>query len=156
MKSYKWKTESIDLDSLVVLRSEKSADLFFEKIYPHWPEPIVVSADGAFPKDQQLKDFSIEQLKTNKDLRVILFGGDLKNTLNIISDKILYIDYFLVNDLYRFVPSESAFNWTERGIARFCYNWILMNNVDDRKSFLDQRSTFNPESSKWYVNMLYE
>lgn len=156
MKSYKWETESIDLESVVVLRSEKSANIFFENIYPHWPEPVVVSADGIFPKDQKLKDFSMEKLRTDEKLPVILFGGDLKKTLNIISNKIFYMDEFLKSDLYRFYPGEAAFNWTERGIARFCFHWSRMNRIDDRKSFNDQRNTFNPESCKWYINMLYE
>lgn len=153
---YKWHTESIFLNSIVVLKSEKSASLFLEKIYPYWTESVIVSADGAFPKDQQLKEFAFEQLKTNKDLPVILFNGNLQQQLEIVSNKILPLDIFFRDDMYRFDASEAYFNWNERSIARLCFQWVNLVNKNSRETYIDMREMFNPESIKWYINMVYE
>lgn len=154
--TFNWHSESVQINSITILPTEKSAQEFLDKIYPHWTDTIVVSADGVFPKDTTLKNLVIDSLSSNVNLPVVVFGANSLKKITVASTKKLIMDDFFLNDMYRFDSSESAFNWNARSIAMFCLIWVNQNGSEVRENYADFREMFNPESVKWYVNMIYE
>jgi hypothetical protein len=155
MIEYKWSSESIQVNSITVVRSAESAELFMQTIYQHWADTIVVSVDGAYPKDTQLKELVMSKLQTDVAVPVVVFGASCLQTLEIVSTKILVMDGFFMADFYRFDSSECVFDWNERKIAAFIAKWVnqLTNN---RKDYFDYRPLYHPDSIKWYHRLIFE
>jgi hypothetical protein len=151
---YNWQKESIRIDSVTIFRSADSAKIFLEKVYPHWPETIIVSADGEFPQDIKLKNLVIDRLGKNENLPIIVFGRAALENLEIVSKKKLIMDEFLDKAMYKFDKSEKVFDWNEYNIAMFCFLWVSQNK-DLRINYADMRETYNPESINWYNNLIY-
>lgn len=154
--TYKWHSESVQINSVTIFKTEQSAQEFVDKIYPHWTDTIVVSADGAFPKDQILKGLVLNSLENRDDLPVVVFGFTALQGMKIASQKKLIMDEFLNNDMYRFDNSESVFNWNARSIAMFCFLWVSQNSNELRPSYADMRPMYNPDSVRWYNNLIYD
>jgi hypothetical protein len=153
---YKWHSESVQFNSITILRSEKSAQTFLDKIYPHWTDTIVVTADGVFPKSQQLKEAALSLLSSEDKLPVVVFGATSLESIPVVSSKKLIMDEFLNNDMYRFDTAESAFNWNERSIAMFCFIWVNQNNSELRLNYENMTDLFHPDSIRWYNKLVYE
>ena len=156
MTEYKWSSESIQVNSITVVKSAAAAELFMQTIYNWWADTIVVSADGIYPKDTQLKELVLSRLQTDLNVPVVVFGATCISTLGIVSNKILTMDAFFMADLYRFDSSESAFNWDERKIAVFISKWAEQISASARASDADWRPLFHPDSSKWYHRLIFE
>lgn len=154
--TFNWHSESVQLNSITILHTEKSAQEFLDKIYPHWTDTIVVSADGVFPKDTTLKNLAIDTLATNVNLPIVVFGANSLKKITVASTKKLIMDNFLHQDMYRFDSSESVYNWNARSIAMFCFTWVNQNGSEVRESYADLREMFHPESIRWYNNLIYE
>jgi hypothetical protein len=127
-----------------------------ETVYQQWADTIVVSTDGVYPKDAQLKELVLSKLRTDQDLPVVVFGASCISVLEIVSNKILTMDAFFNADLYRFDSSESTFNWNERKIAVFISKWAEQISASTRIDDADYRPLFHPDSSKWYHRLIFE
>ena len=156
MIEYKWSSESIQVNSVTVVKSAASAELFIETVYQQWADTIVVSADGVYPKDAQLKELVLSKLCTDQDLPVVVFGASCISVLGIVSKKTLTMDAFFNADLYRFDSSESTFNWDERKIAVFISKWAEQISASTRIDDADYRPLFHPDSIKWYHRLIFE
>ena len=152
---YNWHETSVQINAVTIFRSSKSAQVFLDKVYPHWPETVVVSADGVFPRDPKLKNLVLDELGKNENLPVIIFGSVCAENLQIASKKKLIMDEFLNRDMYRFDKSEKVFNWNEYSIAMFCSIWVLQTQ-NLRLNYTDMRDYFHPESISWYNSLIYE
>jgi hypothetical protein len=139
-----------------VVKSAASAELFMQTIYQRWADTIVVSADGVYPKDNQLKELALSKLRTDQDLPVVVFGASAVSILGIVSKKTLTMDAFFNADLYRFDSSERVFNWDERKIAMFISKWAEQISDGARIDDADYRPLFHPESSEWYHRLIFE
>lgn len=155
MMQYNWHSENVHINSITILRDEKCAQEFMDRIYPYWSDSIIVSADGVFPIDEKLKELALITLSTNETLPVVVFDARSLENLSVASNKKLFMDEFFKNDMYRFDNSESVFNWNERSIAMFCFLWVSQDNYGLRPTHADIRVMFNPESIKWYHNLIY-
>ena len=156
MIEYKWSSESIQVNSVTVVKSAAAAELFMETVYQWWADTIVVSADGIYPKDAQLKELVLSKLKTDANIPVVVFGASSIPNLGIVSNKILIMDEFFIADLYRFDSSESVFNWNERKIASFISKWAEQISAITRVNDADYRPLYHPDSSKWYHRLVFE
>jgi hypothetical protein len=156
MTEYKWSSESIQVNSITVVKSAETAELFMQTIYNWWADTIVVSADGTYPKDIQLKELVLSRLQTDLDVPVVVFGATCIPELGIVSNKTLTMDAFFMADLYRFDSSESIFNWDERKIGTFISKWAEQISASARSSDADWRPLFHPDSSKWYHRLIFE
>jgi len=154
--TFNWHSESVQINSITILHSEKSAEEFLDKIYPHWTDTIVVSADGVFPKDTKLKNLVIDSLSTNVNLPIVVFGANSLKKITVASTKKLIMDDFFQKDMYRFDDSEIVFNWDARSIAMFCFIWVNQNGSAVRENYADFREIFHPQSVRWYNNLIYE
>ena len=155
---YKWSLESIHVNSITILPSENTAQEFMDKIYPYWAESIIVSADGVFPKDEKLKELALAKLAEDQNLPVVVFGEIYLKNLSIASNKKLIMDEYLKRDMYKYDDSESVFNWNARSIATFCFIWVSQNQngSDPRLNYVDMRNMHNPESIRWYHDLIYK
>ncbi len=152
---YNWDSESIQINSITVFKSGKSAKMFMEQIYPYWSDSIVVSDDGEYPTDPKLKELVLEKLKTDVNCPVIIFANYLEN-LQIASTRTLGMQYFLEYDFYRFDSSERIFYWDERKIATFLDCWIKQCQGNIRPNQADMRQLFHPDSVAWYHSLVFE
>ena len=155
MMQYKWQKESVQINSVTIFRSADSAKIFLDKVYPHWTETVIVSADGEFPQDIRLKNLVIDELGKNENLPIIVFGTIALENLKIVSKKKLIMDEFLNKAMYRFDKSEKVFDWNEYNIAMFCFLWVSQNK-NSRINYAVMREIYNPESIKWYHNLIYQ
>jgi hypothetical protein len=153
---YKWSSESIHVNSITILPSENTAQEFMDKIYPHWAESIIVSADGVFPKDEKLKELALAKLVEDQNLPVVVFGEIYLKNLSIASNKKLIMDEYLKRDMYMYDDSESVFNWNARSIAMFCFIWVSQFGPEPRLNYVDMRNIYNPQSIRWYHNLIYK
>lgn len=156
MTEYKWSSESIQVNSITVVKSAAAAELFMQTVYQWWADTIIVSADGVYPKDTQLKELVLTKLRTDLEVPVVVFGASCATILEIVSKKILTMDEFFKADLYRFDSSECAFNWNERMIAKFISKWAEQISASARIDDADYRPLFHPDSSKWYHRLIFE
>jgi hypothetical protein len=157
MTEYKWSSESIQVNSITVVKSAAAAELFMQTIYQLWADTIVVSADGVYPKDAQLKELVMSKLQTDVAVPVVVFGASCHQILGIVSKKTLTMDAFFIADLYRFDSSECTFNWDDRMIATFISKWA--GQVLDgarRTDDADYRPLYHPDSSKWFHRLIFE
>jgi hypothetical protein len=150
-----WEIDSIQINSITVLKTAMAAELFLEKVYPEWTDTIVASADGVYPKDQRLNALIFNHLKTHTTVPVVVFGVNSIKRLGIISQNILKMDEFLTADFYRFSPTEKIFNWTDTMIAGFLNIWVRQLS-NGRENNADTRPFFDPKSIQWYHNILFE
>lgn len=153
---YNWHLESVNINSITILNSEKSAQEFMDKIYPFWTDTIIVSADRVFPKDEKLKELALAKLSEDQNLPVIVFGQLSLEKIPVISNKKLIMDEFLSNDMYRYHDSERVFNWDEKSIAMFCFFWVNQSSESRRLNYADMREVYNPDSFRWYNHLIYE
>lgn len=150
-----WAVDSIQINSITVLKTAAAAELFLERVYPEWTDTIVASADGVYPKNPRLNALIFNHLKTHATVPVVVFGNSTIKQLGIVSQHILKMDDFLTADFYRFSPNEKIFNWNETMMAGFLNIWVRQ-LANGRENNADLRPFFDPKSIQWYHNILFD
>jgi len=87
----------LDINNVIFLKNDIAATYYRENIFPHNIESIIVTADYTWPKDEKVRNFIWEQIKTDK-LDVIAIGTDHLDMVNNVTH-LFVIDKFISNDI---------------------------------------------------------
>ena len=155
MSFLNWHHSSVDITAIVIFAKKENADIFFERLYPLWSDPIVVSEDGFYPEDSSLKEKILSELKTNSNLPIIVFNMASYVRMDILSKNILNAEELMKKDSYRFTKIK-PFNWSDTGIASLLSHFASLNSSLLRPSSDDEIwfKKVNPESLDWYHKLI--
>lgn len=118
--------KSVRVNNVVLVADAKAAEIFFTKIFPHFTECFVVSADGAYPENEELKKTVLEELATNPSIAVVIFGADAYREMNIASERLLVLDR-IIADCFSKTKIKSLF---KKSFNEFDVVWLMMNFFD--------------------------
>jgi hypothetical protein len=149
-----WSVDSLDINAVVILETKEKADIFFEKIYPLWADPIVITGDGSYPKDENVKFAVLKKLQTSENLPVIVFHIPTFKSMNVLSKNLLLMTDLIREDTFRFYEKK-PFNWTDTSLAAFMNFWTMQNSKLTRVDNLDSswKEYRNPDSLDWYHDL---
>ena len=155
MQEIIWSPESLDISVVTLFEKKEQADVFFEKIYPLWTDPIVVTEDGYYPVNPVLKEKVLTELKTNDKLPIILFSIISYIKMNVISKNILNVETLIKEDTYRFY-NVKPFNWTDLGLVKLFSEFTKLKYYIERPNYLGDSwiEYVNPESLDWYHKLV--
>lgn len=155
MENLKWSNDSLDINVIVLFNRKKNADVFFERIYPLWADPIVVTEDGYYPTNPVLKSKVFDELKTNVNLPIIVFDMSSYAKMNVLSKNVLNVGELIKTDTYRFTKVK-PFNWTDFGLATLFANFASFDKLFIRPNNEGDLwiKNINPESLDWYHDLV--
>lgn len=98
--------DSLSISRIVLCADQLGAELFLEKVFPHYNDCFVASADRVYPKIPELNAAVFSALEHNPKLIIVVFGADALSEVPVISERILVMDS-LIADSY----SKSKIRW---------------------------------------------
>lgn len=118
--------DSVRINNVVLVADAKSAEIFFSKIFPHFTECYVVSADGVYPENGDLKKYVLDELATSTSIAIVIFGADAYREMNIVSERILVLDR-IIADCFSKIKIKSL---SKKNFNEFDIIWLMMNFFD--------------------------
>ncbi len=97
-----------------------AAEAFLEKIFPHNPNLILISADSSYPQDPLFRKQCLEKLANSKTAMVVVVNPDSLKKVAVVSERIFLLDEYLCQD-HRSEEEdrELGFSLNEEKIANF-------------------------------------
>jgi len=95
----------------VVLPNEELADWFLENFYPYSMKLLVVTCDGSYPKDPELRKNVWESFENDPNIQIMVFGY-LPPDINPKTTAVIYL-----NDLLRY-ELRSKFNYENQDYGK--------------------------------------
>lgn len=151
--------ESVNIKNVILVGDAKAAEIFFKKIFPHYTECFVVSADGAYPEDENLRNQVLQELATNRSVAVVIFGADAYRKVQILSERILVMDR-IVADCFSKAKIKSMF---KAGMNEFDIVHLLTSFFDQWRvvhrsgNFAHQIRTseeYDREKMSWLLDLI--
>jgi len=91
-------TDTIAIKNVVLLASAAAARLYLDRIYDHYADVIVLSADGEYPIDAALRDRTMSAVQSDASINLIMLGCDSVNHITPLTKKILILDDMIMSD----------------------------------------------------------
>lgn len=86
----------VGIGKVAMFPSGKAARVYMERIFPHMADCYVISADGEYPKNPDVRVRVQGAIDRGEELKVIVFGNDSLRTFTPKSSRILVMDPFLM------------------------------------------------------------
>lgn len=102
------KPDLFPLDRVALFAGRSGAEAFLEKIFPHITNCLVASADGAYPKNPDLKQALFRALAEKEKIRVAVFQVEALKSISLKTDRILVMDDLLMQDFKRHPADRAA------------------------------------------------
>ena len=144
---------NIEINNVVLLDTNAAADLYMEKLFPLWSSVIVVSLEGKYPLNQDLKNRVFENLSNNTNLSILIFGAQAEK-FETASQKRMNMQSLFRLDLRRYPWEKPVFEFDEYKITELCRAFCDSpdkNRLQSYNSFID---AMIPESVKWYHDLV--
>lgn len=102
-----------------------AAETFLEKIFPHNPNVILISADFSYPQDPLFRKQCLEKLAKSKTAMVVVVNPESLKNVSVVSERVLLLDEYLCQD-HRSEEEdrELGFSLNEEKIANFLENFF--------------------------------
>lgn len=105
--------EIVPIKNIVLLPTQYSAELYFEKIFDLFIDCIIVTIDKTYPLNPDLGDNVWEKLENDEDLNIVVFGYDCLSKIKIKSKKIFVLDDILLSDFDKTLLDSSSLDINE-------------------------------------------
>lgn len=151
--------KSMAIDRIAIFASQKGADVFLREVYPHYPNVIIVSADGIYPKHSDLKKKVFEAILNKSDLKAIVFNLSALKDIAIKTERILVMDDLIMQD-YKDHPAERLLqiNFTIDKIIflmdNFFRQWEKMARIGNINFAYDNFKEYNKDKFDWKRELL--
>lgn len=89
------------IDRIVLFAEASAAALFLERAFPRFTDCLVVSADGAFPREPRLRARALQALREDLRLRVVVFGLSALKEIPLATERFLVMDDLVMQDFRR-------------------------------------------------------
>lgn len=119
--------------------------MFLEKIFPHNSNLILVSADGAYPRDRAFRDLCLKKLASSNTALVAVFNPESLSKITVVSQRVLLLDEYLSQD-YRSEEEDRdlGFSLNEEKISFFIESFFRQwEKIESRGSFSFQYNQSN-------------
>lgn len=145
--------DAVRIESVIILDTDSAGDLYMEKLFPLWVDPIVFTIEGKYPLSLELRQRVLHELEHNPTVRCVLFGAQSEKC-KTASDRKLPMAPFFVKDLTSYFWQKPMFEFDEQRIVElmkeFCEK-VDTERLGSYKSILD----YNKKSSiKWYHQLI--
>lgn len=151
--------DSVRIQNIILVGNAKAAELFLEKIFPHYTECFVVSADGAYPRNEALREKIHSKLASNRSLVIAIFGADSFRSLSIASERILVLDR-LIADCFSQAKIKSHFRRDVdefdivRTLVSFFDQWRITHRSGNYSYQLRTAEEFERERMGWLLDLV--
>lgn len=93
------------IDRIVLFTESTSAQLFMQHVFPINCNCIIVSRDGVYPRNPELRARVESAVRENPKLRVAVFNVAALRGWDLVSDRVLVMDEFIMQD-FKHHPAE--------------------------------------------------
>jgi GNAT superfamily N-acetyltransferase len=108
-------------EKIVFIENKKMADYFYDKFYKHGLEYIIVTGDGSYPKDPDIKKHIWHKIKTDVNVSIVAFSKkSMQYLVNAATLNIIVLQDILENDI---TISNNFNDYTKH--YKFNFNEIL-------------------------------
>lgn len=143
----------VRFDSVIILDTDYAGDIYMERLFPLYVEPVVYTLEGKYPIHPLLRKKIESQLSTNSELKCILFGANAEK-LKTATSKKLAMAPLLMHDLTMYFWQKPVFDFYEQSIIEiiksFCFKIDLDRLVAYDKSF----DFYKQSTIKWYHDLI--
>ena len=95
----------------IILPTEELADWFFENLYPYHIKFSIVTADGVYPKDKELREAIWNSFEDDPTVQIITFGELPEETITKIKNakttSVYNLNSLLRYELRKFYPFQN-------------------------------------------------
>ena len=152
--SYSEIVSKIKINCVVVLDSDRAGDLYMEKLYPRWIEPIVYTIEGKYPYDKDLRQKCEYEFANNPNLTVFAFGSR-SATMKTLSQKKLNMFSFFRKDLMYFNWQKPILDFDVDKIIHLMTAFYMPEDLDRITNYENQILAYDSNSVKWYHHLLF-
>lgn len=141
--------ETVRIQHVIILDSNEAGDLYMERLYPLWIDPIVFTLEGKYPLNANLRDRVVSALANNKNINCILFGSKSEK-YKTASDKKLCMGSFLMQDLTMYFWQSPRFDFNDEKIVDLMYLFCNDRDTDRLSNYSKIFDAYNKSSLKWF------
>lgn len=146
-------SDLIRIESVIILDSDNAGDIYMERLYPLWIEPVVFTIQGKYPIEKKLRERTIEELGTNKNLKIVAFGADSEKFVTA-SEKRLSLASLFIQDLTMYFWQEPVFEFNEQRIVKLIQEFCQSNDLNRLISYQNMFHSYKQSSIKWYHSLI--
>lgn len=66
--------ENIEIKHVVILDTDKAGDAYIERVFPYWVDVVVITLEGKYPLNPNLRKRVLDRLETDEDIFCFCFG----------------------------------------------------------------------------------
>jgi len=145
--------DAIRVESVIILDSDQAGDIYMEKLFPLWIDPIVFTIEGKYPLHNGLRQRVIRELEDNKNVRCILFGAQSEK-YKTATDRKLAMAPFFVQDLTSYFWQKPMFEFYEQRIVELMKEFCEKVDTDRLDSYQPILDYYKKSSVKWYHSLI--
>lgn len=155
---------SIDIRYVVLLDADSAGDLYMEKLFPMWPDVVVVTLDGKYPENPILRVRVLAELKTNTALYCLVYGAGVLEKLEVVTQRVLHMVDFLTGDLIVFPWQTPKFDLNDDRIIAIMKAFSNANDItpgnarintyNALEDYLATGQEHQRNSIKWYHQLI--
>ncbi len=144
---------NIEIRNIVLIDKDSSADLYMQELFPLWVDVVVVSLEGKYPLNADLRSTVLELLKTNPNLNIFIYGANAEKFVTA-SQKRLSMYSILGLDLRRYPWQKPVFDFDEFKIVELCKAFAMSQDLSRLQNYNMYINVMMPDSIKWYHELL--
>jgi len=148
---------NIEIRNVVLLDTDLAGDLYMERLFPLWTDVVVVTLEGKYPVNSNLKNRVLQELKDNADLFCMTFGASSDRYL-LKTQKRFKMAYFLMRDLKNYDHHFLEFNFDEELLVSIMMSLtespIAAGNLIRISEYNYMIDTALPESVNWCHSLI--
>ena len=155
---------------IIFLENKVVGDYFYDNFYKHGVEYIIVTGDGSYPKDIEVKAYMWDRIKNDPNVNIIIFSKkSMQYLVNAPTSNITILHDLLENDItkdkcFNDYTENYKFNFNEISFSYIIHRLFLKtNSVYDKKvnllgnkniDMFDYNKETNSSKVKWQAVLI--
>lgn len=149
--------QNIEIRNIILLDKDRAGDLYMEKVFPLWTDVIVVTLEGKYPVNADLRNRVMQELKDNPNLFCMTFGAN-SDSYPLKTQKRFKMAYFLLRDIRNYDHHFSEFNFDEELLVSIMMSLtespVMAGNLIRVNQYDHLLNSVIPESVNWIHSLI--